>query len=80
MNAVVRRDIPLLLSALWDAKLWQESLADAYTLDPWRQTRDMTRTAARATRLAKRYARMHDKIHKANSLLCVTTHSNKEQA
>jgi hypothetical protein len=64
------RDIPLLLSALWDAKLWQESIADAHTLEPWNQTRDLTREAAKASRLAKQYERLHDRIYKANSAVC----------
>ena len=66
LKAIVRRDIPAILAALWDAKLWQESIADAHTLEPWHQTRDLTHTAAKANRLAKRYTRLHDKIRKAN--------------
>jgi len=58
-----RRDRLLILSALWDAKLWQESIADAHTLEPWHQTADLTRTARAATRLARRYMRLHDRMH-----------------
>lgn len=67
MKPLARRDIPLLLSALWDAKLWQESIADVHTLEPWHQTPDQTRTVRAANRLAKRYENLHDKIKKANA-------------
>ena len=65
--ALVGRDIPLLLSALWEAKLWQDSLVDAHTLGPGNQTRWLTARANEARRMSRRYERLHDRIHKANA-------------
>jgi hypothetical protein len=65
MRALVRRDIPLLLSAIWDAKCWQESIADAHNLEPWHRTADTRREMGKALRLANRYARLRDRISKS---------------
>jgi hypothetical protein len=52
-----------------DAELWQESIADAYTLGSCNQTPDLTCTAKQAIRLAKQYERKHDRIRKATARL-----------
>ena len=69
LHSFVRRSIPLLLNALWDAKLWQDSIEDAHTLNTWDQTADLTRTANRARKLSKRYVQLHDALLAANAEL-----------
>jgi hypothetical protein len=52
----------LVLMALWEAKLWEDSIEDAHTLDPWNQTDDLTKTARAARRLSRRFEKLHDEL------------------
>jgi len=79
LHSLVRRSIPLLLNALWDAKLWQDSIEDAHTLNTWGQTADLTRTANRARKLSKRYVQLHDALLAANSDLDRNDQTNTEK-
>lgn len=59
-----KRDIKLIMSALWDASLWQDSIADAHyrSLMPCARTRENTATAKQADKLRDRYIKLHDRI------------------
>jgi len=67
LNSIVSRNARTLLAALWDGKLWQDSLADAHhdSLMPCNRTRENTKVAKDARRQAKLYEKLYDRIKKA---------------
>ena len=69
MKAIVRRDIPVILAALWDAAQWQGSISDAHhrSLLPCHRSRENTATARRADKQRARYIALHDRIRAANN-------------
>ena len=70
MKAIVRRrDIPVILAALWDAAQWQDSISDAHhrSLSPCHRSRENTATARRADKQQARYIALHDRLRAANA-------------
>ena len=68
MKAIVRRDIPVIIAALWDAAQWQDSISDAHhrSMLPCHRSRQNTATAKRADKQRDRYIKLHDRIRAAN--------------
>lgn len=69
IEALSQKDIALILSALWDAKCWQESIADAHHhgLAEWHRSRENTAVAKRAEKQGARYAKLHDELKGENN-------------
>ncbi|MFA5130657.1 MAG: hypothetical protein WC477_07165 [Patescibacteria group bacterium] len=68
---MVRRDIPVILAALWDAAQWQDSISDAHhrSLLPCHRSRKNTATARRAEKQRQKYIKVHDRIRAANKVI-----------
>lgn len=69
VQQLVSRNLPLVLQALWDAGLWQDSIADAHhhALEEWNRCAENTRTAKAADKQGKRYRKLHDQLKAANA-------------
>ena len=67
LRRVTRNEISTLLDALSDAVEWQKNIADANTVQPWHQSSEMTSSANKALKQAKKYTRLAAKIRRANA-------------
>ena len=68
LDQLVRKNIPLILAALWDASEWQDSINDAHfrSVKPWHRSARNTAVAKKADRQRARYMRLADAIRGAN--------------
>lgn len=70
MTTIARRDVPIILDALWDAAEWQDSIADAHyrSLLPLERSHENTAVAKHAEKQRMRYIKLHDRIHAAHKI------------
>ena len=68
LDQLVRKNIPLILAALWDAAEWQDSINDAHyrSVKPWHRSAKNTAVAKKADRQRARYMKLADAIRGAN--------------
>ena len=76
LDQLVRKNIPLILSALWDAAEWQDSINDAHyrSIKPWHRSAKNTAVAKKADRQRARYMKLADAIRGANPSFQGTPH------
>lgn len=69
LDQLVRKNIPLILAALWDAAEWQDSINDAHyrSVKPWNRCNKNTAVAVRAEKQRMRYLKLADGIRGANN-------------
>lgn len=82
LDQLVRKNIPLILAALWDAAEWQDSVNDAHyrSVKPWNRCKKNTAVAARADKQRIRYLKLADRIRGANptGLRCAGLDAHKQ--